>query len=67
MAQLQILHAERRYDLIVSNTPPTARAIDFLSAPERIHEVVTNPATRIITGGGKLGARACWGWATGWC
>ncbi|PCC73342.1 arsenite efflux ATP-binding protein ArsA [Nannocystis exedens] len=57
MAQLQILHAERRYDLIVLDTPPTANAIDFLSAPERIHEVVTNPATRIITGGGKLGAR----------
>jgi len=57
MAQLQILHAERRYDLIVLDTPPTANAIDFLSAPERIHEVVTNPATRIITGGGKIGAR----------
>ncbi|WAS96286.1 ArsA family ATPase [Nannocystis punicea] len=57
MAQLQILHAERRYDLIVLDTPPTANAIDFLSAPERIHEVVTNPATRILTGGGKIGAR----------
>lgn len=57
MAQLQLLHAERRYDLIVLDTPPTANAIDFLSAPERIHEVATNPATRLISGGGKLGAR----------
>ena len=57
MAQLQLLHAERRYDLIVLDTPPTANAIDFLSAPERIHEVATNPATKLISGGGKLGAR----------
>lgn len=57
MAQLQILHAEGRYDLIVLDTPPTANAIDFLSAPERIHELATNPATRLLTGGGKLGAR----------
>lgn len=57
MAQLQILHAERRYELIVLDTPPTANAIDFLSAPERIQEVATNPATRLITGGTKLGGR----------
>lgn len=57
MAQLQLLHAERRYDFIVLDTPPTANALDFLAAPERIHEVVTNPATRIITGGGRLGGR----------
>ena len=57
MAQLQLLHAERRHDLVVLDTPPTANAIDFLSAPERIHEVATNPATKLISGGGKLGAR----------
>ena len=57
MAKLQLLHAERRYDLIVLDTPPTANAIDFLSAPERIHELATNPAARLLTGGGRLGAR----------
>ncbi|HEY8378321.1 MAG TPA: ArsA-related P-loop ATPase [Nannocystis sp.] len=57
MAQLQILHAEGRYELIVLDTPPTANAIDFLSAPDRIHEIVTNPATKLISGGGKIGAR----------
>jgi anion-transporting ArsA/GET3 family ATPase len=57
MAKLQLLHASRRYDLIVLDTPPTANAIDFLSAPERLHELATNPATRLITGGAGLGGR----------
>jgi anion-transporting ArsA/GET3 family ATPase len=57
MAKLQLLHAARQYDLIVLDTPPTANAIEFLSAPERVHELATNPAARLLTGGGKLGAR----------
>jgi anion-transporting ArsA/GET3 family ATPase len=57
MAKLQMLHAARSYDLIVLDTPPTANAIDFLSAPERIHELATNPAARLLTGSGRLGAR----------
>jgi len=57
MAKLQLLHAARSYDLIVLDTPPTANAIDFLSAPERIHELAQNPAARLLTGGGRLGAR----------
>lgn len=57
IAQLQLLYAERRHDLIVLDTPPTANALDFLAAPERIHELVQNPAVRILTGGGKLGGK----------
>lgn len=57
IAQLQLLHAEGRYDLIVLDTPPTANALDFLAAPERIHELVQNPAIRLLTGGGKLGGK----------
>lgn len=57
MAKLQLLHAARSYDLIVLDTPPTANAIDFLTAPERIHELAQNPAARLLTGGGRLGAR----------
>ena len=57
IAQLQLLHAEGRYDLIVLDTPPTANALDFLVAPERIQELVNNPATRLLTGGGRLGSR----------
>ncbi|MEZ4452679.1 MAG: ArsA-related P-loop ATPase [Nannocystaceae bacterium] len=57
IAQLQLLHAEGRYDLIVLDTPPTANAMEFLAAPERVSELVSNPATRLLTGGGKLGSR----------
>ena len=57
MAKRQLPHAARRYDLIVLDTPPTANAIEFLSAPERVHELATNPAARLLTGGTRLGAR----------
>lgn len=57
MAKLQLLYAQGRHDIIVLDTPPTANAIDFLSAPERLHELATNPATRLIAGGGKLGSK----------
>ncbi|MEZ4429610.1 MAG: ArsA-related P-loop ATPase [Nannocystaceae bacterium] len=57
IAQLQFLHDEGRHDLLVLDTPPTANAIDFLAAPDRIQELVTNPALRLLTGTGKLGAR----------
>lgn len=57
MAKLQLLHSSGKYEIIVLDTPPTANAIDFLSAPERLHELATNPATRLIAGGGKLGSR----------
>lgn len=36
--KLSELHSERRFDLIVLDTPPTAHALDFLSAPERMLE-----------------------------
>ena len=34
--KLSELHEERRYDLIVLDTPPSANALDFLTAPERM-------------------------------
>ncbi len=57
MARLQLLHASRSYDLIVLDTPPTANAIDFLEAPDRVREVVENPAARLLTKTGKLGMK----------
>ncbi|MCB9749709.1 MAG: AAA family ATPase [Myxococcales bacterium] len=57
MAQLRLLHDERRYDLIVLDTPPTANALEFLAAPDRVQELVTNPAIRLLTGTGSIGAR----------
>ena len=36
MGKLYELHQERRYDLIVLDTPPTRNALDFLDAPEKL-------------------------------
>jgi anion-transporting ArsA/GET3 family ATPase len=35
-----------RFDLIVLDTPPTAEALDFLDAPERLVEALDSPAMR---------------------
>ncbi len=57
MAQLRLLYDEGRHDLIVLDTPPTANALEFLAAPDRVQELVTNPAIRLLTGTGTFGAR----------
>jgi anion-transporting ArsA/GET3 family ATPase len=44
MAKLCEIAAEDRYDLIVLDTPPTANALDFLDAPERVLGAVDSPA-----------------------
>jgi anion-transporting ArsA/GET3 family ATPase len=36
MEKLVAVQADPRYDLIILDTPPTANALDFLDAPERI-------------------------------
>jgi anion-transporting ArsA/GET3 family ATPase len=35
-----------RFDLVVLDTPPTAEALDFLDAPERLVEALDSPAMR---------------------
>lgn len=42
---LSVLKSER-YDLIVLDTPPTAEALEFLDAPERLVETLDSPAMR---------------------
>lgn len=37
---------DRRYDLVVLDTPPTADALDFLDAPGRLIETLDSPALR---------------------
>ncbi len=56
-ARVHMLHAEGRYDLIVLDTPPTANALDFIDAPARIQELVTNPAARFLAGTGRIGLK----------
>jgi anion-transporting ArsA/GET3 family ATPase len=44
MAKLCSIAEERRYDLIVLDTPPTANALDFLDAPDKLVGAVDSPA-----------------------
>jgi anion-transporting ArsA/GET3 family ATPase len=46
MEKLQALREAGSYDLIVLDTPPTANALDFLDAPERMVEAIDSPAMR---------------------
>jgi anion-transporting ArsA/GET3 family ATPase len=44
MAKLYQIARERDYDLIVVDTPPTAHALDFLDAPEKVASAIDSPA-----------------------
>jgi anion-transporting ArsA/GET3 family ATPase len=58
MAKLHELDATGRFDLIVVDTPPTAHALDFLDAPEKLTEAIDSPAIewfRKLQGGGRSG------------
>jgi len=44
MAKLHQIDREGDYDLIVVDTPPTAHALDFLDAPEKIAGAIDSPA-----------------------
>jgi len=61
MEKLYELATERDYDLIVLDTPPTAHALDFLEAPERILDFLGNESARLLlapaVSAGKLGLR----------
>jgi len=46
MEKLQSLRDNAAYDLIVLDTPPTANALDFLDAPERMIQAIDSPAMR---------------------
>jgi len=58
MAKLQELDATGDWDLIVIDTPPTAHALDFLDAPEKLAAAIDSPAIewfRKLQGGSKSG------------
>lgn len=46
MEKLAEVQGDPNYDLIVLDTPPTANALDFLSAPERMTEALDSAAIR---------------------
>ncbi len=49
MSKLYEIHAEGGYDLIVLDTPPTANALDFLDAPQRLTGAIDSPALEWLT------------------
>jgi len=61
MEKLYELATERDYDLIVLDTPPTAHALDFLEAPERILDFLGSDTARVFlapaVSAGRFGLR----------
>lgn len=58
MEKLHAVRNDDRFDLIVLDTPPTANALDFLDAPERLINAIDSQAMRwfvsAFQGAGKL-------------
>ena len=46
--KLYQLHQEGGFDLIVVDTPPTRRAMDFINAPRHLTRLLDNPAIRML-------------------
>ncbi len=57
MEKLHEVRQDPKWDLVVLDTPPTASAIDFLTAPERLIDAIDSPAMRwflqVFEGAGK--------------
>ena len=58
MEKLYELHQEGRFDLIVVDTPPTRRALDFLDAPGRLLRFLDNRIFRLLMMPTRAGLRA---------
>ncbi|WP_373044611.1 ArsA family ATPase [Vulgatibacter sp.] len=61
MEKLHELYARGEWDLVILDTPPTAHALDFLEAPNRVLDFLDNEAARVILGpalaAGRMGMR----------
>ena len=60
MATVHEIDAKGDFDLIVVDTPPTAHALDFLEAPERLSQALDSPAVEWFQ---KLYGRGDSGWS----
>ena len=58
MEKLHDLHASNRFDVIVVDTPPTRRALDFLDAPRRLTRLLDNRVFRLLMRPTRAGLRA---------
>ena len=61
MEKVAELATAGRYDVVVLDTPPTANALDFLHAPDRVLDVLDNDAMRLLLGpmlkAGRIGLK----------
>lgn len=48
MEKLLAVSQDERFDLVVLDTPPSSRAIEFFDAPRRMVDVLDSPATRAL-------------------
>lgn len=58
MERLGQLVAERRWDLVVVDTPPTRSALDFLDAPARLGTFLDGRLLKLLTTPARAGGRA---------
>ncbi len=58
MEKLHALHHDRRFDLVVVDTPPTRHALDFLDAPNRLMRFLNNRFFRVLISPTRVGLRA---------
>jgi anion-transporting ArsA/GET3 family ATPase len=57
MERLHELHAERRFDLLVLDTPPARNALDFLDAPERLSRFIDSRSLQFFLAPGRRGLK----------
>ena len=57
VAKLHELAQERRWDLLVLDTPPSRNALDFLDAPDRLRAFFEGRALQTLLRGGGAGLR----------
>ena len=57
MEKLYEIREQRNYDLIVLDTPPTANALDFLSAPERLEDFLGSGSSGMLMRSMKAAGR----------
>lgn len=57
VAKLYELDRERRFDVLVLDTPPSRNALDFLDAPERLTSFFEGRALRVLLAPSGLAAR----------
>ena len=56
--QQEMVGDDRRWDLIVVDTPPSRSAMDFLDAPKKLGSFLDGRFIRLMTGPAKVGGRA---------